>query len=160
MPTERLILSVIDASARRTAQAARMELAPVVSGQTPHGRTGATAAALAPRYSRTRTGHAVTVASPRGRRHPSGNATIAQVVRWVNTGTGVRRKGPGPKTRIRSSRRPPRPLRIAGREVWTVAGQRPNPFMDRIQTIGTIRVQRAYNQGARDAALAVERVIG
>ena len=154
-PTERTLLGVLDVQARRAVDGARQDVAMVVTAHTPR-RSGRMAQALAPRVARTATGQALTVRAPRGARHGSG-ATIAQVVRWVTSGTGLHRQGGGPKRRIRSRRGP---LGLpGGRKVWTVAGQKPNPFMGRIHTLATPRVQRAFEQGARHAARAVERQV-
>lgn len=160
MPAARTLLAAIDTTARQTVQKAGREVAPIVARETPH-KSGQTAIALRPRVRRTPTGAALVVAPARGRRHANSKATIAQVVRWVQSGTGVKRVGGGAKARIRSNRRPPRRLILpGGKKVWTVAGQDPNPFMGRIQAAGTLRVARVYRDGAADAARAVERVIG
>lgn len=158
LPSERTLLGVIDTQARTTAQKAAREIAPIVSRETPH-KSGATAAALRPRVSRTSTGAAITVAPPRARRHPGSKATVAQLIRWVTRGTGALREGAGPKGRIRSSRRPPRRLVLpGGARRWSVKGQKPNPFTGRIQAAGTLRVERAFAEGARAAARAAERL--
>lgn len=159
LPPERTLLGIIDRQARRAVGEAQQALAPIVTAQTPR-KSGAVAGALRPRVSRTATGAAVTVAPPRGRLHGGSYATVADVMRWVQRGTGIRRQGPGGKRRIRSSRIPPRRLALpGGKKVWSVAGQRANPFMGRIQTLGTPRVQAALEQGARDAARAIEREV-
>lgn len=157
-PAERTLLGAIDTQARRTVAQARAEIGPLVARETPRS-SGRTAAALRPRVSKTPTGAALTIGAPKGKPH-SGNATIADVVRWVNRGTGTLRAGPGPKRRIRSSRRPPRRLVLpGGKKVWSVRGQRANPFLGRIQTLGTPRVQRAFEHGATQAARAIEKAL-
>lgn len=158
MPSEATLLSVIDTGARKTMATARDAIAPIVSREVPKA-SGKTAAALRPRIARTSTGAALTVGAPRGKRH-DGSATIADVVRWVQRGTGLYRTTPGPKRRIRSKRFPRRRLILpGGRKVWSVKGQHPNPFMQRIEQLGTPRVQKVCEEGARDAARAVERTV-
>lgn len=156
MPSERTLLSAIDVQARRTVDNAKQALAPIVAREVPRGRTSKVAAALRPKVSRTQTGAAVTISAPRGRVH-SGQATIAEVVRWITRGTGIYRQGGGARRRIRAKRLGRRMILPGGRAVWSVKGQRPNPFLDRIEAVGTLRVQRIFEQGARDAARAVER---
>lgn len=105
LPTEHTLLTVVDKVAARTAREARDAAAPVVARETPR-KSGATAQALRPKATRTGTGHAVSIAVPRGRKHPrsSYGATINEVVRWVNRGTGELRVGPGRKRPIRGRR--------------------------------------------------------
>lgn len=160
LPAAATLLGVIDTQARKTVAAARDEIAPLVARETPR-KSGATAAALRPRVSRTATGAALSVGASRGAMH--GKVRVAQVVRWVTRGTGVHRTSPGgSKRRIRSNRRPvPRRLILpGGRKVWSVAGQKANPFIGRIQTLGTLRVTRVFQHGAQEAARAVERSVG
>lgn len=159
LPPARTLLGVLDAQARASVQHARRDVARIVATETPR-KSGQTAAGLRPRTSKTKTGAALTVRPPRGRAHGSG-ASLADVVRWVNRGTGLHRSGPGPKARIRAKRRipPKRMILPGGRAVWSVAGQRPNPFMARIRQRGTPVVQRAFTAGAARAARTVERVI-
>lgn len=153
------MLGAIDAKARQAVTVAKQAVSPIVAHEVPK-RSGKTAAALRPRISRTATGVALTVSAPRGKAH-GGQATIADVVRWVNRGTGLYRDTPGPKRQIRSSRHPPRRMTLpGGRKRWTVKGQHPNEFMARIRQLGTPRVQQAFEQGAKNAARDVERVIG
>lgn len=162
IPPARTLLGVLDAQARETVGQARRVVKPIVTAQTPR-HSGATAKALQPRVSRTKTGAALNVRAPRGRRHPSG-ATIAQVVRWVNRGTGLFREGAGAKAPIQPkgarARRRGATLSVYGRPYRSVKGQKPNKFMDRIERQGTPKVRRAFEQGARRAARAVERQVG
>lgn len=157
LPSEKTLLGTVDVAARQTANHAKEALGPIVSRETPH-KSGQTATALRPRIGKTATGVSISVAPPRGRRH--GNVSIAQVVRWVTRGTGVNRSVGGPGRRIRSNSRPPRPMILpGGKSYWTVAGQKPNPFMGRIEALGTLRVQSAFQRGATDAARAVEKAL-
>jgi hypothetical protein len=160
MPSERTLLTTLDTEARRTVQKAQAEMAPIIARVVPR-KSGKTAGALRPKVSRTATGAALTVSPPRGKAHSGhGPATIAQVVRWVNTGTGLYRNGAGVKARIRGRRRGivrGDMVLPGGKKVRSVKGQRPNPFMARIRAAGEVRVARIYTQGARDAARAVGR---
>lgn len=158
IPAEQTLLGVIDAQARKTVADARGDIATIVTGEVPR-RSGRTAAALRPRISRTATGSAITVRAPRGTIH-SGKATIAQVVRWVNRGTGVHRTGGGRAPVPIRATTPNGRLKVFGREYWSVQGQRPNPFMDRIKRTADPRVERAFTRAAVDAARAAERRIG
>jgi hypothetical protein len=162
LPPAQTLLGVIDVGARKAVALAQEEVAPVVAREVPR-KSGKTAAALRPRVSRTATGAALSVRAPRGKLH--GHVTIAEVVRWVNRGTGLYRTAGlyvQPARLIRSSRRP-LPGRMTlpgGAKRWTVKGQHPNPFMARILSLGTPRVQSAAERGAKDAARAVERLVG
>lgn len=158
MPPAATILGALDIGARKSIVTAQQAIAPIVSRETPR-KTGQTAAALRPRLSRTATGAALTVGAPR--RKPHGRATIAQVLRWLTRGTGEYRNTAGPKKPIRSSRRPPRRMVLpGGAKRWSVKGQHPNPFMARIQALGTLRVQQAAEEGAKDTARDLERLVG
>lgn len=166
MPTEKTLLSVVDGEARETANKAKAAVAPVVASETPR-KSGATAAALRPRVTRTGTGHAVTVAAPRGRKHPRGRQgqTIADVIRWVTRGTGLLRTGGGPKARIQGAKlgwsqgRRRGSLSVYGKQYDSVEGQEANPFMDRIAVAGSTRVEPILIAGASEAARALEAVI-
>ena len=155
-PNPATILSTLDSQARETMKVAQADVATVVSSETPHS-SGETAAALRPRITRTSTGVALLVGPPRGKRH--GKVTVAQVVRWVSRGTGIYREGPGPKHRIRA-KNPLRRMKVGrGVERYSVKGQRPDHFMDRIELRGTPRVEAAAQRGAENAARALERVV-
>jgi hypothetical protein len=164
LPSERTLLGALEAEARRAVTRAQQELAPIVVRETPRW-SGTTASALRPKVRRTATGAALVIQAPRGARHPSG-ATVAQVMRWVTSGTGLYREGPGPKAPIRAKRgvrgnllRRRAMILPGGKRVMSVRGQRPNPFIDRIRHIGDLRVTRTFEDGARQAARAVERVL-
>jgi hypothetical protein len=155
LPPPQTILTALDNEARATMKVAQGEVATVVSQETPRA-SGQTAAALSPRVTRTSTGAALLVGPPRGKRH--GNVTVAEVVRWVNRGTGIYREGPGPKHRIRA-KNPLRKMKVGrGVERYSVKGQRPDPFMARIQERGTPRVEAAAQRGAENAARVLERI--
>lgn len=171
MPSEKTLLTVVDVEARAAANRAKAAVAPVVASETPR-KTGATAQALRPRVGRTGTGYAVTVGPPRGKLHPRSRAgvgrapaTIADVMRWVQRGTGLHREGGGPKAPIRGVRLGWRQglrrgsLSVYGKQYAQVEGQEPNPFMNRIRVAGVVRVEPLLVGGAHDAAAALEKVI-
>jgi hypothetical protein len=157
LPPPATILTAIDVQARAAMEAAKVDVAALVSRETPRS-SGQTAAALKPRVSRTATGTGLTVGAPRGRKH--GKATVAEVMRWVNSGTGMYREGPGPKHKIRAKSPLRRMTLPGGAKRWSVKGQRPDHFMLRIRRAGTPIVERAAEQGAQRAAREIERVIG
>ena len=158
VPVETM-LGAIDTQAQQAIKTGRQAVEPLVVSEVPR-KSRKTAAALRPRTSRTATGGAITIGAPRGKVH-DGQATIADVVRYVNHGTGLYRNTPGPKKLIRSSRRPPRRMVLPGGvRRWTVKGQHPNEFMARIRTLGTPRVETAFKEGSELAARAAERVVG
>jgi hypothetical protein len=154
LPPLSTFLTVIDTGARKAMTAARDDIAPIVSRETPRS-SGRTAAALRPKVSRTSTGAALVVGAPRGKRH--GNVTVAEVVQFVNKGTGLY----GYKhRRIRAKNKLRRMTLPGGQKRWSVRGQKPNPFMLRIRDAGTPRVQAAAEAGATETARAVERTVG
>ncbi len=152
LPSHTTLLAAVDGKAHAAVNAAREQIAPVVRSQTPR-HSSRTVAALQPRASRTATGAALTVGPARGARH--GAVTVAQVVRWVQRGTGVHGYSRKP---IRAKRRRGA-MTVFGRAIEQVKGQKPNPFMGRIQALGTLRFARVARAGATDAARAIERVI-
>lgn len=162
LPPARTLLGVLDAKARESVTDAKRAIAPIVNAETPR-RRGETARALQPRVSRTKTGTALRVAAPRGKRHSGSGATINQIVRWATRGTGLRRQGPGPKAPIRPkgamARMRGKRLNVYGRYYRSVKGQKPNPFIQRIQQRGTPIIERIFQRGAREAARAVERTV-
>jgi hypothetical protein len=158
LPPARTLLGVLDAAARDTVRQGRDLVAPIVATETPRD-TGKLAAAMRPRVARTAAGYSVTVRAPRGKPHDQ-SATMAQVARWVNRGTGMYRVGGGPKRPIRA-RNPLRRMTLpGGKRVFKVNGQRPNPFIGRIEQRATPRMQRLFTDGARDAARRIERTVG
>lgn len=158
MPPAQTILTAIDEHAQATMKAAERELGPVVAGLVPRGRTRKLADGLRPKTTRTARGTQISVQAPRGKAHDR-YATIADVVRWVNRGTGIHRAGPGAKRRVRS-RVPGRKMTLpGGAQRTTVAGQRPNPFMARIVDVATPRIERATAAGARGLDRVIDRAL-
>ena len=150
------MLSAIDLEAKAAMGEARVVVDGIVQRDTPK-RTGRLAQALKPRVTRTKTGYSLTVKPPRGARH--GDVTVAQVAKWVQTGTGLYREGPGPKHKVRAKNPLRRMTLPGGRRVWSVKGQHPDPFMARIERDATPRVQELADRGAERAARAAERVV-
>lgn len=159
LPPARTLIEAVDRAAKQTARrAAQDAVAPAVAANTPR-KSGQTVKALKPRVRQTKSGVAVSVGAPRGRKHTPGTATVAEVVRWVTRGTGVHRDGPGPKLPIRSKVEGRRMVLPGGARRWSVKGQKPNPFVARIGHTAGPKVQRAFEQGARDAAAEIAKVI-
>jgi len=156
LPPPATILGAIDAQARAAMVVAQKEVGAIVLRETPRA-SGQTAAALKPRLGRTATGVSLLVGAPRNRRH--GKVTVADVVRWVNRGTGVYREGFGPKHRIRAKNPLRRMTLPGGTKRYSVAGQHPDHFMQRIRDAGTAQVEQAAEQGAQNAAREIERLI-
>lgn len=158
LPPTLTFLSAVDEHARSTMKDAERDIAPLVAGLVPRGRTGKVAGALRPRTTRTARGAQISVGAPRGKAH-NNYATIAEVVRWVNRGTGIHRAGPGGKRRVRSSIPGRKMILPGGAQRTTVAGQRPNPFMRRISDAVTPRFERAAADGARRLGRVIERAL-
>jgi hypothetical protein len=157
LPPPDTLLRIYDEEARRTMTAAQREVEPIVARETPH-RSGILAAGLRPRVTRTSTGSALLIAAPRGKPHDV-HATLAEVLRYVSHGTGQRREGAGPKKKIRAKRAGRRMILPGGHARWSVRGQWPNHFMDRIRLVGTPRVEAAAEDGANVAARTLERTV-
>jgi hypothetical protein len=157
-PRPETVLTVIDLGARGSMKTAQEALRTIVASETPRV-SGEVAAALRPRLSKTATGTALTVGAPRGKKHGHGTATIADVMRWLNRGTGIYREGPGPKRKIRAKNPLKRMTLPGGAKRRSVKGQEPNPFMHRIREQGTLRVQEAAQEGAAQVARDLERAI-
>lgn len=161
LPSAVRLVGVIDREAQAAMKRAQQHVAPIVASETPRGRTGRLAAAMRPRVSRTTTGARMIVQAPRGRRGAS-QATVAQVARWVTRGTGLYRTtgtDVQPARRIRSTRRLGRMTLPGGRKVWSVKGQRPNPFLNRVLQRSAPQVEQILQRAAADAARAAEREI-
>lgn len=159
LPGELALVRVIDEEAQAAIKRAQAHVAPIVSAETPRGRTGSLARAMKPKVAKTSTGARLTIQAPRGKRN-GGQATIADIARWVTRGTGLYRTTGLENQRarrIRSSRPLGRMTLPGGRKVWSVKGQRPNPFLDRVQQRAGRRVEEILEQGADQAARAVER---
>ncbi len=146
-------MSVMDAHARFAAVEARNVVVPVVKAEAP----GGLGAAMTGSVRKTPIGHTLIVqASPR-KSYGKGSTTGAQVVRWVNRGTGIYRKGPGTKQRISSKSGGPMIL-PGGREVMSVAGQRPNEFIARAKRRADGPAREQLREGARQAANELRRL--
>lgn len=147
----RTALTAIDTEAYETMKRAGQLVQPIIDADTPRV-SGRVAAALKPRVRRTATGAGLRIGATRGRRH--GNVTAAQVVRFVTQGTGVYGYSHKP---IRPKGRKALFLREFGKDVRSVRGQRPNPFLDRIKQTADLKVQAEQQRGAERAARAAER---
>lgn len=155
LPVPRTILGVLDEEARHAMRAAVDETRRTLASEAP-GHLGE---AMTGSVRKTDTGYRATVQSPRKKRYPPGEATVAQVVRWVNRGTGLLREGPGPKRRITGRRGVLRPMVLpGGRKVRSVKGQKPNPFIARTETRAEPLARHAIEDGARKAADRLRRL--
>lgn len=156
LPAPRTILGVLDDQAKRSMGEARDIARTEIHAQAP-GNLGE---AITGSVRKTPTGYRATVAPPRGKRyHPRGEATVAQVVRWVNSGTGLLRVGPGRKRRITGKHGVLRPMVLpGGRKVRSIRGQKPNPFIARAETKAEPLVRAAIEAGARHAADRLRRL--
>jgi hypothetical protein len=157
MPDPPRILGVLDDSAKDALTAAKDIVVPLAKAEAP-GRLGDV---IAGSVRKTETGYRATVQAAK-RRQPyreGKDATVAQVVRWVNRGTGIHRQGPGPKHPITGKRGVLRPMVLpGGRRVRSVKGQKPNPFIARAETRAMVPVERALRAGAELAARALRRL--
>lgn len=155
MPTPGQILGVLDLHAKLALTEAKEILAPLVEQEAP----GELGAAMTASVRRTPTGYRASVQPPRNKHYRSGEATVAQVVRWVNRGTGLYREGPGPKKRITGRHgRLARMTLPGGKRVRSVRGQKPNPFLARAETRAAAPVQLVLQAGARRAADALRKL--
>lgn len=156
-------LELVDVEARRTAEAARDVLLPVVRRNLP-ARTGRLQAATRGRVGRTPTGYSITVSpSPsvryhggRGASYGSGNGVSArEVARFVEGGTGI--YGPGGRP-IR--RRDGKPFVLPnGWHAKSIRGQRAQRPFARAQTSSEALVFRTLERGATVLALRMERAV-
>ena len=155
MPKPQRIMGVLDANAKQALTKAQGVVKPIVDQEAP----GGLGRAMTARVAKTQTGYRLTVQAPRGSRYKGGPARTAQVVRWVNRGTGVHRKGPGRKRPITSSRGILKPMILpGGKKVRSVKGQRPNPFIARAERRADGPVRTALEQGAHAAARDLRRI--
>lgn len=156
VPAPQTILGVLDAEARKAIADTRNVAVPIARAEAPR-RSGRLAGAVDGRISKTATGHQVTVAVKRG--VPHGRVTAAKVARWVAQGTGVYRKGAGPKRPITGRRGVLGTMVLpGGRRVRSVKGQRPNPFLARAETRAAGPAAAAMRDGARRAADRLRRL--
>lgn len=155
MPRPGEILAVLDSHAHSAATGAKNVVLPIVKSEAPGGLGDAMNGSVR----KTPTGFRVTVqASPRkpyggGEKPP----TAARVTRWVNRGTGIYRKGPGAKRRIAPKSGGLMKL-PGGREVYSVKGQHPNPFIARAALATMSAVRQEFAEGARQAARQLRRL--
>lgn len=156
MPDPNRILHVLDDHAKDAVTAAKDIVVPLAKAEAP-GRLGDV---ITGSVRKTPTGHrAVVQPAKRGQRYRNSDATVAQVVRWVNRGTGIYRQGPGPKRPITGKRGVLRPMTLpGGRRVRSIKGQKPNPFIARAETRALAPVERALRAGAERAAQALRRL--
>lgn len=155
IPAPATILGVLDAHARDAISDARNVTKPILEAEAPGGLGRAMTATVR----KTPTGHRMTMQAPRARRYPPGEATVAQVARWVNRGTGIHRKGPGPKRPITGRLGVLRPMTLpSGRRMRSVKGQKPNPFIARAETRAEPLARIAIEAGARRASAALRRL--
>lgn len=155
MPQPGEILAVLDAHAKAALNDAKDIVQPFVEQDAP----GDLGKAMAATVRKTPTGYRATVQAPRSRRYKTGDATVADVARWVNRGTGIYRTGGGPKRPITGKRGVLRPMVLpGGRRVRSVKGQKPNPFIARAELRAMTPVQLAIEAGARRAAAALRRL--
>jgi hypothetical protein len=148
-----LAIDAIDEGAQAAMTEASGAVRPIIVRLTPR-RSGRLAEALQPRVTRSKRGIVMTVGARPGARH--GNVSVSDVVRFVTRGTGLYRTT-GPRHVIRGRRREPLKLPFGPR--WTARGQRPDPFITRIEIEATPRVEAIARKAAEDAARAAERVI-
>lgn len=153
MPSPRQIMTVMDAHARLAVTEAKNVVVPVVRAEAP----GGLGAAMTGSVRKTATGHRLIVQAAPRKSYGKGSATGAQVVRWVNRGTGIYRKGPGAKRRIASKSGGPMTL-PGGREVLSVKGQQPNEFIARGKRRADPMVREQLREGARQAANELRRL--
>jgi hypothetical protein len=149
-PTPIELLRHIDLAAQGAGKAARAAVQPIIATEVPKGRTSKLAAGTKASLRQTKFGQTLTIAVPRNVSHGDG-ATLAQVSRWVQRGTGELRDGPGPKKPIKARRRS-RMILPGGMRRWEVKGQAPNPYMARIYVATTPLVLAAFREGAKKAA--------
>ncbi len=154
LPSAQQLLGILDAHAKDAMTQARDIARDELRDEAP-GRLGD---AITGSVRKTPHGYRATVAPPRKQYHPPGEATVAQVVRWVNRGTGTRRVGPGPKKPITGKRGVLRPMVLpGGKKVRSVKGQAANPFVARAAARAEPRVRAAIEQTARHAADRLRR---
>lgn len=156
LPAAHTILGVLDDEAKRAMSDARDVARTEIRAEAP-GHLGE---AITGSVRKTPTGYRAIVQPPRGKQyHPPGEATVAQVVRWVNRGTGLLRVGPGRKRRITGKHGVLRPMVLpGGRKIRSVKGQKPNPFIARAETKAEPLVRAAIEAGARRGAARLRRL--
>jgi hypothetical protein len=155
LPAPQRILSVLDEHAKDAMTEARDVTRTLLRAEAP-GKLGE---AMTGSVTKTPTGYRAQIAPPRRKRYPPGEATVAQVVRWVNRGTGIYRQGPGRKRKITSKKGVLRPMILpGGRKVRSIKGQRPNPFLARVETRIEPLVRQAVEATGSRAADRLRRL--
>ena len=147
------ILTVLDTAAKDAATRAAALAQQELRDEAPQGPTRKLRENLVGRATKTATGYTVTVGVKRAAMHDQ-NVTVAQVARWVQRGTGLRRRGPGPKAPIHAKhhRLGRRMVLPGGKRRWKVKGQHPNPFMQRAKARLDPRVADIIRDAASRAA--------
>ena len=155
MPTPRAVRGALDQAARSAVRDAGRAALPIVRDEAPGGLGSAMQATVR----ETPRGHSVRIAAAPRKKYGGGQATGAQVVRWVSRGTGVYRKGPGRKRPITGKRGVLGTMTLPGGvRVRSVKGQRPNPFVERAKTRADAAVKVAVRVGAQKAANRLRRL--
>lgn len=150
LPPPGLLLGALDRAAKDAATKAKDTAAPILQAAAPRGRTGRLSGGLGGRMRKTPTGYEIVIGvKSRGAAHDR-YATVAQVNRFVNRGTGERRKGPGPKNRITA--RGEGMLIGNGTPRKSVRGQAPNPFFERTRRPAASAVSQAIEISFRENA--------
>lgn len=155
MPRPGQIIGVLDTHAKLALTEAKAVVLPLARAEAP----GDLGDAMQGAVRKTPTGYRATVAPPRRKRYKTGEATVAEVARWVNRGTGIHRRGPGPKRPITGRMGVLRPMTLpGGRKVRSVKGQKPNPFIARAEQRAAVPVARVLHAGAQHAATTLRRL--
>lgn len=155
LPDEQTILTVLDDAARSALVDVGELVDQAIHAEGPR-RTDALVDGFITTPTKTPEGHRLRVRPSPRKRH--GKATVAQVARWVNRGTGTLRVGPGPKKRI-VSRQPGLAMQVgSGVARRSVAGQAANPFVERADDRTSIAAQVRIEQGADLAAWALGKL--
>lgn len=155
VPAPRAVRGALDRAAREAVRDAGRAALPVVKDAAP----GGLGSAMELRVRETQHGHAAVIGPARRKRYRSGTATGAQVTRWVTHGTGIYRKGGGPKRPITGRRGVFGTMTLpGGTKVRSVKGQRPNPFVARASDRADAAARRAARAGASRAADEIGRL--
>jgi hypothetical protein len=155
MPDPRRVRASLDESAKRALRETVAAVLPIVREEAP----GGLGSAMTTSVRRTPDGYRAVIAPSARKRYKAGGATGAQVVRWVTRGTGIYRKGPGPKRKITSKRGVFGSMVLpGGRRVRTVRGQHANPFVARAEQRAQPNADRALRHGAEQAGAALRKL--
>ncbi len=155
MPRPGQIMGVLD----RHAKDALGDAKTIVMGLVTQEAPGGLGRAMQGSVRKTATGYRATVQPPRGKPYKGGAASVAEVARYVNRGTGIYRKGGGRKRPITGRFGILRPMTLpGGKHVRSVKGQHPNPFIARAETRAIVPASRALENGLRRAADTLRRL--